>query len=381
MRLRVAGAAGMEITVRHAEVLEPDGNLYITNLRTARATDRFILTGGGEELFEPHFTFHGFRYVGITGWPGALDAASLVGVVLHSDMAQTGEFSTSNPLINQLQHNIEWGQRGNFLDVPTDCPQRDERLGWTGDAQIFARTATFNFDVASFFTKWLSTVADDQYPNGAVTWVSPDVLKGVDVIVPGVDTAGATGWGDAITVIPWLLYQVYGDERILAEHYAHMVAWVEYMHRQEPEELRFGAGFHFGDWVALDTMVDGNIYGATDVELIGTAYFAYSTDIVAKAARVLGRQTDAQAYEDLHRRIVAYFQREFLTPSGRLASNTQTAYILALTFDLLLRINAPKQRAALSNRSVARDATGDWFSGHTVSLLCTESKWLSGCRV
>ena len=334
VRLSVHGRAGAMLTLRFAEVLDADGNLYIDNLRSAAQTDTYTM-GGGEESYEPLFTFHGFRYVGIAGYPGELPAESITAVVLHSDMPATGEFACSHPLLTQLQHNIVWGQKGNFLDVPTDCPQRDERLGWTGDAQVFARTAAFNFMIAPFMTKWLQDLALDQTADGAVPHVVPDVLSGLVFDGKPQVAAGATGWGDAAVIVPWTLYTMYGDKRILAEQYASMTAWVEYMHSHGSDELLFGEGFHFGDWLALDIPIDGAVFGATDLQLIGTAFFAHSTDLLAQAATVLGKADDAERYRALHERIVAAFRREFLTPAGRLASNTQTAYVLALMADLL----------------------------------------------
>lgn len=329
-RIRLRGEAGQTVRLRHAEVLQLDGNLYTENLRSAQQTDEYTLKGDGEEVYEPVFTFHGFRYLGVTGYPGELTQDKVTAVVLHSDMAPTGEFACSHPLLNQLQHNIVWGQKGNFLDVPTDCPQRDERLGWTGDAQVFASTAAFNYQIAPFMTKWLRDLALDQRADGAVPHVAPDVLQKLPW-----PAAGATGWGDAAIIVPWTLYQRYGDTRILAEQYASMKAWVEYMRASGDNELFFGYGFHFGDWLALDTGIDGSVFGATDVLLIGTAFYAYSTDLLAKIADVLGKADDAAHYRNLHERIVVAFQHEFLTPAGRLASNTQTAYVLALMFDLL----------------------------------------------
>jgi alpha-L-rhamnosidase len=223
VRLKVQGAAGTTVTIRHAEVLDKAGNFYTENMRAAKTTLRYTLKGGGPEIYEPHFTFLGYRYVSVEGWPEELTTDSLTSVVVYSDMARTSEFETSNALINQLQHNILWGQSGNFLDVPTDCPQRDERLGWTGDAQVFAHTAAFNMDVAGFFTKWLRDVAFDQYDSGSVPFVIPDVL-GTNQAPAG----GSAAWADCVTIIPWTMYQSYGDKRFLEDQYPSMVKWVEY---------------------------------------------------------------------------------------------------------------------------------------------------------
>ncbi len=326
VRLRVRGPAGTVVTLRHAEVLDRAGNLYTANLRAAAQTDRYTLRGEGEEVFEPHFTFHGFRYVQVDGYPGVPTLDALTGIVAHSDMAVTGDFETSSPALNQLQHNIRWGQKGNFVDVPTDCPQRDERLGWTGDAQVFSSTAAFNMNVAGFLTKWLRDVAADQQPSGSVPFVIPNVL--------GAQAGGAAGWADAATVVPWNLYLAYADRRILAEQYPSMKAWVEY-ERRAAGGSHIWRGWTFGDWLAFAS-TDPSYPGATtDKDYLATAYFARSTWILAHAARVLGNDADALRYGALEDSIRAAFQREFVTPAGRVGENTQTAYALALAFDLL----------------------------------------------
>ncbi|HLY71101.1 MAG TPA: family 78 glycoside hydrolase catalytic domain, partial [Puia sp.] len=221
VELSIKGKAGDTIKIAHAEVLDKSGNFYTENLRAAKEEDIYILKGGGEEYFEPHFTFQGFRYIRVEGFPGKLLPEDFTAVALYSDMEPTGSFSCSNPLINQLQHNIQWGQKGNFLDVPTDCPQRDERLGWTGDAQVFSRTATFNMNVNNFFAKWLKDVAADQFPSGSVPFVIPNVL--------GPGAGGSTGWADVSTIIPWNVYLAYGDRKVLENQYASMQRWVDYM--------------------------------------------------------------------------------------------------------------------------------------------------------
>ena len=250
---------------------------------------------------------------------------------MHSAMERTGTFETSNPMLNQLEHNIIWGQKGNFLDVPTDCPQRDERLGWTGDAEVFAPTASFNFDTAGFYTKWLKDVALDQEDDGAVPFVIPNVLshktrKGA---------AAAAGWADVAVVVPWTVYQAFGDKRILEAQYPSMKAWVEYMRRQAGDRYLWNTGFSFGDWLAFATTESDYPGATTDKDLIQTAYFARSTELLAKTAQVLGKNDDAAEYAALEDKIASAFQKEFVTPNGRLASNTQTAYALALAFGLL----------------------------------------------
>ena len=322
--------AGQRIVLRHAEVLGSDGNLYTDNLRAAKQQVEYILDGTERgTVFEPHFTFHGFQYVAIDGYPGDLTVDDVAGVVVHSNMQVTGEFETSDARLNQLQRNILWGQKGNFLDVPTDCPQRDERLGWTGDAQVFCRTATFNMQVAPFFTKWLGDLSADQAPNGSIPPFVPDYRTN------GGQGMGATGWADAGVIIPWTIYLAYGDERILLDQYESMQAWVKYMHGRAGEDLVWTGDFHYGDWLAYATTDPGYPGATTDTDGIATAFFAHSTGLLAKMARILGRAAEADEYEALRARIVEAYQREFVTVTGRVAENTQTAYVLALQFDLL----------------------------------------------
>lgn len=328
VRLKVRGPAGTKVTLRHAEILDKAGNFYTTNLRNAAQRIEYTLRGGEEETFEPHFTFQGFRYVAVQGYPGELALDRLTGVVVHSDMPRTGQWTSSHPLLNQLQHNIVWGQKGNFVDVPTDCPQRDERLGWTGDAQVFVRTAAFNLDVAAFFTKWLRDVAADQQANGAVPFVVPDVLSRQK------PTDGSSGWGDAATIVPWTIYLVYGDRRILETQYPSMKAWVEYARSCAKDDL-WNSGWHFGDWLSYATTSPDYPGATTGKDLIATAFYAHSANLLAKAAAVLGKTEDARTYAALSERVKVAFNREFVTPSGRVGEATQTAYVLALAFDLL----------------------------------------------
>jgi alpha-L-rhamnosidase len=330
VRLKVRGQAGTTVTLRFAEVLNRDGTLYTDNLRRASQTDRYTLKGGAEEIYEPHFTFHGFRYVGVRGLPGTPDTATITGIALSSDLAQTGSFETSDSLLNRLQQNIVWGQRSNFLDVPTDCPQRDERLGWTGDAQVFASTAAFNMDVSGFFAKWLGDAAADQHPGGSVTWVIPNVLGG-----DSTNGAGTAGWSDAAVVVPWTMYVAYGDRGLLERQYPSMRAWVEYERRQAGPDFIWQPGWQFGDWLALHSD-DPSYPGATTLtDFIATAHLAHSADLVARAARALGKTDDAALYEKLFQDVRTAFNREFVSASGRVGENTQTAYALAIGFNLL----------------------------------------------
>ena len=354
-RLKVRGPAGTTVRLQHAEVLDKDGNFYTANLRTAQQLDSYTLKGGADETWEPRFTFHGFRYVKVEGFPGTPTADAITGIVVHSDMPRTGTFVTSDSLLNQLFHNIVWGQKGNFVGVPTDCPQRDERLGWTGDAQVFARTAAFNYDVAGFFTNWLRDLAADQRANGSVPDVIPDVLtKGRNAAKPSPGTsAGPTssaGWGDAAVIIPWTMYLTYGDTRLLETQYPSMRAYVEYQRKTAGERMLWNSGWHYGDWLAFATTRSDYPGATTDKDLIATAFYAHSTDLLARSAKVLGKAEDARAYGGLFEQIRTAWVGEYVTATGRLASNTQTAYALALEFGLL-----PETRRADASARLAAD--------------------------
>jgi alpha-L-rhamnosidase len=327
VKVKASGKAGNNIVIKHAEVLDKFGNFYTDNMRSAKTTATYILNGQGEEEFEPHFTFYGFRYIKIEGDVAEIKPENFTAVALYSAMPMSGSFTSSNALVNQLQHNIQWGQRGNFLDVPTDCPQRDERLGWTGDAQAFSRTAAFNFNVHNFFTKWLRDVEADQLPNGSVPFVIPNVL--------GQNSSGSTGWADVATIIPWNLYLVYGDKRILETQYASMKNWVNFMESKSLNDL-WNTGFHFGDWLFYRPFDDNDGKAAvTDKYLIAQCFYAHSTQLLIKAAEVLGKKEDVVFYSNRLKKIKAAFLNEYVTPSGRLVSGTQTAMVLALNFDML----------------------------------------------
>jgi alpha-L-rhamnosidase len=349
VRVKAQGPAGTTVTLRHAEVLDKDGNFYTENMRKAKTTAQYTLKGGGVETFEPVFTFFGFRYVDVDGYPGELTPESLTGVVVHSDMSRTGAFETSKPLVNQLQHNIVWGQKGNFLDVPTDCPQRDERLGWTGDAQVFARTAAFNMDVAGFFTKWLQDVAADQTPDGAVPHVVPNVLPDFNNRPP----AGAAGWADAAVIIPWTMYLSYGDKQFLERQYDSMARWVDYQRKRAGDDYVWDGDFHFGDWLAYAapaSQAPAYPGATTGTDMIATAFFAHSTDLMRRVALLLGKAEDAARYAEQLARIKDAFRREFVTSSGRVGESTQTAFALALQFDLL-----PEDLRPVAARRLAED--------------------------
>ena len=282
VRLTVDGQAGDQVEIVHFEVLDKDGNVYLDNLRKAKQTLRYTLKGGGPEVYEPCFTFMGFRYLAIRQFPGELTLESLRGIVLHSDLASTGTFECSEPLLNQLQHNILWGQKGNFLDVPTDCPQRDERLGWLGDAQVFIRTACHNMNVAPFFTKWLHDLAADQRADGALPHVAPNILDWDAVFFnDGLDKSEmqenntSAAWADAVIICPWTLYLCYGDAAILRDTYPAMQKYIDHIYKTGDNPYLWHTGFHFGDWLGLDSR-EGTYVGATDIYLIATAFYAYS---------------------------------------------------------------------------------------------------------
>ncbi|QHS57518.1 family 78 glycoside hydrolase catalytic domain [Mucilaginibacter sp. 14171R-50] len=345
VRLNANGKAGDSIKISHTEVLDKAGNFYTENLRGAKAQNVYILKGGGNEYFEPQFTWQGFRYIKVEGVRGDLNLDNFTAVAVYSDMEPTGVFTTSNPMLNQLQHNIQWGQKGNFLDVPTDCPQRDERLGWTGDAQVFSRTASFNMNVHNFFTKWLKDVAADQNSDGSVPHIIPDVFDG--------QNGGATGWSDVATVVPWNMYLAYGDKELLQNQYPNMKAWVDYMQKHSKNNL-WNTGWHFGDWLfySVENDLDG-MSAITSKYLIAQCFYAYSTQLLINAATALGNKADADHYTILLQQIKAAYLNEYVTPNGLISSDTQTAYTLALAFDMLPD-NLREQAAGRLAANIAR---------------------------
>ncbi|MFB4295776.1 family 78 glycoside hydrolase catalytic domain [Actinomadura sp. NTSP31] len=354
VRLTVRGApSGSRIRLRHAEILD-DGELYVDNLRTAEATDVYVTAGRDVEVFEPRFTFHGFRYVEVTGHPGDLAGQDVTGRVLHSDTPWTGEFACSDETVMRLQSNIRWGQRGNFVSVPTDCPQRDERLGWLADAQVFLPTACRNADVAAFFARWMRDVVDAQHADGAFPDVAPELCM---------TREGAPAWGDGGVIIPWHLYREYGDRRVLERGFPAMKAWVDHVHRNNPGLLwRHRVGNHYGDWLQVNA--------ETPRDVLATAYFARSTELVARTAEVLGAESDAKHYGALHTAIRDAFIDAFVDAGeGHVAGGTQTGYLLALAFGLLPEHAVPAAVNRLAADIEARDhhlTTG--FVG--VALLC-----------
>jgi len=321
VRLKAQGEAGAVVRIRHAEMCNPDGTIYTQNLRGATSTDFYVLAGDPDgEVYEPAFTFHGFRYVELTGYPGRPDLDAVTGIVLGSDLEMTGTFECSDELVNQLQRNIVWGQRGNFLEAPTDCPQRDERLGWLGDAQVFVATASWNMDVAPFFTKWMQDVVDGQHESG----LFPDVAP----LIPGDVATGAPAWADAGVIVPWNIARWFGDRRIVERHYDALARFVDGVHEANPDHLWRNTAHDYGDWLAIDA--------PTPKDVVATAYHAESTRLMACIATALGRDADAERWHRRWDAIKGAFNHAYVTPSGRIVGHTQTSYVLALAFDLVL---------------------------------------------
>ncbi|HJZ49630.1 MAG TPA: family 78 glycoside hydrolase catalytic domain [Roseiflexaceae bacterium] len=346
LRLTVQGPAGQTITLRHAEVLEK-GELATRPLRRAAATDRYTLRGGAVETWEPRFTFHGFRYAEVEGWPGELQTGDLRAIVCHSDMERRGWFECSEALINKLHENVVWSMRGNFLDIPTDCPQRDERLGWTGDIQVFSPTACFLYDTAGFLQSWLADLAAEQQERGVVPFVVPEVMPRPN--------PPAAAWGDAAVVVPWVLYQRYGDVSILAQQFDSMRAWVDLIAERAGERRLWDQGFQFGDWLDPSAPPDKPANARTSPQIVATAYFAHSADLTARAAGVLGRAEDEARYRALANEVRDAFNREYVTPNGRIVSDATTAYALAIEF-ALLRDAAQRQNAGARLAALVRDS-------------------------
>ncbi len=348
LRLTVRGEAGQEITLRYAEVLE-NGELGVRPLRTAQATDVYILRGGTEETWEPRFTYHGFRYVEITGRPDEPGLDDIRALVCHSDLERTGWFECSDPLLNRLHENIVWSMRGNFFSLPTDCPQRDERLGWTGDIQVFAPTASFLYQCAGFLTSWLADLAAEQGEDGMVPYVVPNILPASLPRDIGGATVPAAAWGDAAVLVPWTLYQRYGDIGILETQFKSMCAWVDLIARRVGERCLWDQGFQFGDWLDPAAPPEKPSAARTDPAVVATAYFAHSASILSQIAQILGREAETAYYLDLAARVRQAFAAEYITPAGRVLSDSATAYALALQFDLL----TPQQRQHAGERLVA----------------------------
>jgi alpha-L-rhamnosidase len=355
VRLQVEGPAGTTITLHHCETLIGGEPEYETN-RTALATDRYTLRGDGPERWEPRFTFHGFRYVEVEGWPGRPTVDALTAVVVHSDMRRIGWFESSNDTLNRLHQNVVWSMRGNFVGIPSDCPQRDERLGWTGDINAFGPTAAFLYDVAGVLGSWLEDLAAEQAELGGVPLVVPDAL--------GWAPMPTALWGDVAVSLPVCLYEAYGDRAVLARQYTSMAAFIDWVEPHLDHRGVWERGFQFGDWVDPDAPPDNPGAGKADRHLIATAFLARTTGELAGTADVLGRTNDAARYRALHERVRAGFRDEWVTPAGLVADLSPTAYALAICFGLLDPDQEPKAGARLAKlvaRSGHRIATG--FAG------------------
>lgn len=356
-RLKLRAAAGTDVRLRHAEVLNPDGTIYRDNLRLppvtsfgAQQEDHYICRGGGAEVFEPHFTYHGFRYVEVTGLGYRPTKEDLEGCVLHSAATEVGRFDCSSPLLNKIMAAIQWTQRGNMHSIPTDCPQRDERLGWMGDIQVFSQTACFNMDMAGFFTKWLRDVRDAQADDGRFHDYAPQPFG------PNARFSGNPGWADAGVIVPWRAYVNYGDTRLLEENFDASQRWIEFVRSRNLDLIwrnELGTGLTYGDWLNGDTFVGLKDWpktgGEVPKEVFATAFFAYSTELLARSAKAIGRPSEARRYAELARKIRVAFKREFVSAAGRIRGETQAGYALALHFDLLpekLRLRAVQHMVA-----------------------------------
>ena len=362
VRIRVSGRSGTTVRLRTAEVLQ-DGEVYTRPLREARSTDHYTLAGrqGGEE-WEPRFTFHGFRYVEVDGWPGDLDAAvaagDLVARVYHTDLKRTGWFESSDPLVNRLHENVVWGMRGNFVDIPTDCPQRDERVGWTGDIQVFAPTASFLYDASGMLTGWLRDVAAEQLPDGTIPWYVP-VIPAHEMWTP---IRPGAAWGDVATLTPWTLYERFGDSGVLDAQFDSARRWVDLITSLAGPDRLWNTGFQLGDWLDPAAPPQDPADARTDRYLVATAYFAKSARTVSRMAAVLGRTDDEARYLELADEVDAAFAAEYVLPDGLMTSDAQTAYALAIAFDLIpdaIRRDAAGERLAeLVRDAQSRIATG-----------------------
>ncbi len=328
-RLKVKGKSGDKVTIRYAEILHPDGSLSTENLRSARAVDTYILKGDpAGETWTPEFTYHGFQYIELTGFPGQPTSDAVTGIVIHSDTPRHGSFACSDPMLNRLYQNIVWTQRANFFEMPTDCPQRDERMGWTGDAQIYVRAATFNADIASFYTKWLRDLNDDAWDYGAYPAYAPRPLARPN-------EHHAAGWMDAGVICPWTIWQVYGDTRVITEHWRKMNDFMEWRKKRDPQFKGSSDDCGFGDWLSLGEV-------KTPIPFIDLAYHAYDAHLMAEMAQATGQTADAANYTALATKVTTAFQQAYLLPGGKLSIHNQSAYAMALFFNLI----PSEQRAA-----------------------------------
>lgn len=375
IRFKLQSKPGSTVIIRHAEVINRDGTLNTDNLGAARSTDIYTFASDKTETWEPRFTFHGFRYVELKGTFEPPTRDSIEGIVLHTDMAFTGKFECSDPLINKLQMNIQWGQRGNMLDVPTDCPQRDERLGWTGDAQVFVRTACFNMDVASFFAKYIRDLCDAQYEDGSVPCIAPN---SPDMTAGGIPDGGPA-WADAIIICPWTIYRYYGDKKILEDSYDSCRAFIDLELTKTKDFIRCHPekpGWGYGDWLALDG--SSTAVGNTPKDLIGTAFLAYDAKLMSQIAEALGKNADAKKYLEIFEKVKSAYQKRYITSDGLVFGGTQTSYVLTLHFDL-----APSEQRAALVQNLARDirqrgnrlSTGFVGTPYLLHVLSEAGEW------
>ncbi len=348
IRLKVKGKAGEKVTIRYAEVLHNDGRLSTENLRCARAVDTYILKGDpAGETWTPEFTYHGFQYVELTGFPGTPALDAVTGIVIHSDTPMHGAFECSDPMLNRLYQNMVWTQRANFFEMPTDCPQRDERMGWTGDAQIYVRAATFNADIASFYTKWLRDLNDDAWDYGAYAAYAPRPLARPN-------EHHAAGWMDAGVICPWTIWQVYGDTRVISEHWRKMNDFMDWRAARDPELKGATDDCGFGDWLSVGKV-------KTPIPFIDLAYHAYDARLMAEMATAIGQPKDASKYRAMAKKVTAAFQKQYLSADSKLAIHNQSAYAIALFFDLVpagQRAAAAAQLAGLVKENGNKMTTG-----------------------
>ncbi len=394
IRMQIRGFRGTEINLEHSEVLDEQGN-FLQNIlgRNKDQKDFYVCRGDGEEIYEPMFTGHGFRYVRITGLPETARLEDFLGIVLGSDLRQSGKFTCSDPRINQLQHNIFWSQRGNMVSIPTDCPQR-ERAGFTGDAQVYMATACFNMDVHAFMTRWLKNMAIEQRPDGQIPTVVPYWKSYDETFYPMQQSHTSAGWGDACIIVPWTLFQVYGDNQVLADNYPMMQRWISYVQQEAqnglPEDLTgemtpsrrerqrylWNSGFHFGDWL-IPSLTAGYqnpfVSAKATKELITCCFYGYSTQLLADIADAIGQHQDAAKYRELNQKIRQAFTEEYLMPEGRFKADYQGTYVLALKMNMVpdtARGEVAAQLVRLIRDNGVRLDTGFVSVPYLMDVLC-----------
>lgn len=360
----VNGKKGDRVVIKHAEILDPDGNFYTDNLRDAEAKLEYTCKGGEVETFRPHFTYMGFRYIQIVEYPGEIKLENFHGRLISSKMDITGTVECSNPLVTQLYKNILWSQIGCFLDIPLDDPNRDERAGWLGDAHFFIKTSLYNMDCSAFYEKWFKEIVADQREDGGIPYWSPTFPR------KGQETYNSHGWSDGAVQMPWQAYLYSGDRKFLEDMYPCMKGWVDYIHSVARNGVFWDSGQHFGDWLGLDAR-EGSYVGSTPHDLISTCYYAYDTKVLAKCAEILGYTQDEKKYTALYQDIVAAFEREYLTPSGRIASDNQTSQVLPLEFGILNETQRKKAIDKLSDLLYrVPPAAEEYFESYKYEIDC-----------